>query len=290
MSALVLNSTQTPSQSSASGGARQEAAWRALRQDNAEDLGALLRGSDASWALGLKEHGTGRSLLASAVFLHRHATLRLLLDAGGDPDGLDGGDAESTLLTRATASRCLACVEALIEAGANVDFEDPQSKTPLISACLIKSAPRALELSCALLDAGADVAKVSSLGYFPLASAAQVDNDILVRELVKRGAPVDTHTGDGYTALFYAVENDARRAIEELLRAGADLSARAQAEFGSGSGTVLREVDPLELAAGRSYSATLALLYAFSEARALREKLDERTRETGTRRASKSRL
>lgn len=277
MNALAPCPTTAAKPGAALAGARHEAAWRALRQDDAEALGALL-GSDPAWALGLREPGTGRSLVASAVFLHRHRALGLLLDAGGDPDGLDGADAASSLLTRAAASRCMACVESLVSAGAHLDAEDPQSRTPLVAAAMVKSAPRALEISMALLDAGADPSKMSSLGYFPLGMAAQEDNDALVRELVERGAPLETKAGDGYTALFYAVENDARKAIEALLRAGADLGARAQAEFGSGPGAELRDVDPLELAAGRALPSALALLYAFSEARALRGKIEERSR------------
>lgn len=253
------------------GGNREAAAWSAMREQDLPALEAMMD-QDGSWLLGLREEGSSRSPEAYCLFLHRHDALRVLLNAGANPDGPDG---ERTLLTSSVESRCPECVDLLIQAGADLDGEDGRCITPLVAASSAKRPAKGLECAAALLDAGASPDAASTLGYFPLAMAAQEDQAEMSRLLVGRGADLDRHAGDGYTALFYAVDHRARAAVEALLRMGADHLRRARVEVEEGAA---RDLTPFEFARGLGDTATATLLYAFAEASALSERIGARGR------------
>ncbi|KAL0974314.1 hypothetical protein UPYG_G00218710 [Umbra pygmaea] len=79
------------------------------------------------------------------------------------------------------------CVEALVRAGADVDFDIPNLGTPLYTACVSQ------EIECArsLLGAGANVQKGKYMDS-PLHAAAEKDNMAIVKLLLDFGADVNT--------------------------------------------------------------------------------------------------
>ncbi|MCY4043183.1 MAG: ankyrin repeat domain-containing protein, partial [Candidatus Dadabacteria bacterium] len=55
---------------------------------------------------------------------------------------------------------------------------------------------------------------------------SSVWGDEAIRELLKAGAEVNARADNGYTALMWAAVKGGKRAIRELLKAGADIEAR----------------------------------------------------------------
>lgn len=255
-------------------GSREAGAWMALRE---QDLLAIegFMDADMTWFLGLRETASLRSPLAWSAFLHKHDALRALLaleadpaiNRVADPNEACGG---SPILVGATRSRCVDCMQALIEAGASLNAEDAQGVTPLVAAVGIALPVHAIRCAKVLLDAGADPNKVSSAGYFALAGAAQKNCAAQVDQLMDAQAEVDLEGGDGFTALFYAIENGAVDAAGALLRAGADYEARALARDQAGEE---RLMTPLELARAKGDTEAAGLLFSFAEAAALRERI-----------------
>jgi ankyrin repeat protein len=84
----------------------------------------------------------------------------------------------------------------LIEHGADVDAlatSEIARVAPLGTAAFVRSAP----LAALLLDAGADVNRAGAGGFTALHSAAQSDDEELVRLLLARGADPLVETADG---------------------------------------------------------------------------------------------
>lgn len=249
----------------AKAGSRAAGFWLALGEQDLLAIEGYME--DGAWALALSEKSSSREPAEWCVFLHRHDALAALLAHGADPDAQ--GTAGS-LLAQAARSHCLECMALLIDAGASLDAEDARGSTPLVAAASQPIERHALKCVAALLDAGADPDKLTSRGYFALGACASQDHASGVERLVEARASLELCADDGFTALFYAVDNQAREAAQSLLRAGADYAARARAETGSGA---VEEVTPFELASGRGDTQTAALLYSFAEAAALRERI-----------------
>jgi ankyrin repeat protein len=177
-----------------------------------------------------------------------HAKVRLLLDAGAtlDDRGRLGvtnlmlaairGDAElmtwlidagaavnatedfgTTSLMEAASTGNAACVEVLIRAGADVRAENQFDDQAIHRA----SDP---EVAALLVPAGADVNSVTGEGGFPLKSAADAGDTVLVRGLLRLGARVETTTS-GAIALHSAASQDHIGVMRLLLDAGSDPNA-----------------------------------------------------------------
>lgn len=86
----------------------------------------------------------------------------------------------------------------LLKNGANVNAKDLYNKTPLHSGI------NSNKIAFSLLDNGADLHAVDHEGYKPL-HLAYVRNDmVLLKELVRRGAPLDESSSNGGNALHRA--------------------------------------------------------------------------------------
>ena len=194
-------------------------------------------------------HAAGRGALA---------TVRVLLKRGCDPDGAARASGAAPLHAAVTAGN-RAIVEALLEAGADVERADDQRATPLHAAAaagdlnttklvytkrvrdargpdgatpLLVAAQRgANRVAVFLLDRGADPnCTLASSGAAALHLAAAQGDDVLVKKLVEAGAAVDMRGGDELeeaTPLYAAcsVRNPGEgqfRAAVALLDAGAD--------------------------------------------------------------------
>jgi hypothetical protein len=133
------------------------------------------------------ERWGGQTALMWAVVNQRPAMVELLLAHGADPDIRatarnwqrrvtveprkkimdDGG---LSALHYAAREGCAACVSLVLEAGAEVDIEDPDRVTPLNIAIMNGH----LDLARALLDAGADIDKWDFAGRTPLYNAVDM--------------------------------------------------------------------------------------------------------------------
>ncbi|MBN1412400.1 MAG: ankyrin repeat domain-containing protein [Spirochaetales bacterium] len=175
--------------------------------------------------------------LMAAAGAGRDMTVRLLLSAGADVNAADGDG--KTALGYAIASGSCETVMALIENGAHVtppgekvyplynylagrfadtpdyceiftllaakeaaaDTRDEYGNTPLILA----SKKGALKLIKLLIQEGAAVNEVDALRVSSLMYASETGKKDSVRELVNNGARINSQSGEGSTALGYAI-------------------------------------------------------------------------------------
>ena len=92
---------------------------------------------------------------------------------------------------RLAAGRELPLVDALIAAGANVDFKKPGGETPLIGAASLG----AEDVGLRLLESGAHAEILGIFQETALHWAAIIGVDRLVERLIEHGAPVDLKDG-----------------------------------------------------------------------------------------------
>lgn len=122
-------------------------------------------------------------------------------------------------------SGALGALQAVLEAGADVDAKDAQGCTALMMACRAVELTAGQRLSRArmLLDAGADATIQDMGGRTALHPAAYCRETDLIEMLLSNGAlPILNHpTMDGKTPLTVAVERDSASVVSLLLSAGA---------------------------------------------------------------------
>lgn len=158
------------------------------------------------------------------------AIARLLLKRGADPNATcaiyDEGDTTLYLLLTsafpAEAGLDGELVRELARAGANITTA--RDRSPMLEA-IQNARPRAVD---ALIEAGVPVDDL-------LVAAASDRVDVL-SALLAQGTDVDTRFGDGWTALHAAAVNGRLRAVELLLRAGADPTLLEQRFDGTAAG------------------------------------------------------
>ena len=80
----------------------------------------------------------------------------------------------------------------------------------------------------ALLDAGADVNAEAALGFTPLHHAARHGTAETVLALLDAGADVDAKDGIDFTPLHWATAWGTVETVNELLNANADVTARTK--------------------------------------------------------------
>ena len=169
----------------------------------------------------------------------RHVT------AEGRPKSLDSGG--FTPLLYAARENCIACVNVLLEHGADINLPDPDGVSPLHLAIMNSN----LDLAKALIEAGADVDQWDVFGEAPLFTALglegrrrggpssidaanETDSEALVRLLLERGAnpnqqltyhPANVRGATntrGATPLMRAAVNGDLETVKLLLAHGAD--------------------------------------------------------------------
>jgi len=115
-------------------------------------------------------------------------------------------DNGSTPLHLAAASGVLGVVEAVLEAGADIDARDDAGRTALIMACQRKlgenEAPRVIET---LIGAGSNIEARDNNGLTALHTACKIGNDVAVETLLKAKADwrARTPTGESPVMLGY---------------------------------------------------------------------------------------
>ena len=231
---------------------------------------------DAGADVNVVDEGRGRTALHYAVLVGREDTetalwlIRRLLELGADPNPAPGetplhlaaelGDgilaaallealADANAVDRrgrtalhiaAESPRRFAVVEALLAAGASVDYRDAAGETPLHSAAsgridrmsirvVDPLAPRQAwdppdnPAVAALVRAGADLDARVPTGETALHRAAAQGQAHHVKVLLDGGAEVDARNEDGATPLHMAATASNEAAVTALVAAGADI-------------------------------------------------------------------
>ncbi len=142
----------------------------------------------------------------------------LLLDAGADANVVNRNGA--TPLTLACTNSNPDMVERLLDAGADANLA-PTGEPPLMT-CARTGQVGAVR---ALRAGGADIDVADGWrGQTPLMWAAAENHVAVMNVLLEGGANVDALSTGRFTALMFAVRQDARDAVRLLISAGADVN------------------------------------------------------------------
>lgn len=134
------------------------------------------------------EHYQGQNAVIWAAAQSQPAMLKLLIEAGGDPDSRARPNERErqisaerrfqwrpaggiTALGYAAREGCLDCVRILVEAGANIDQGDAENVTPLLLAIMNLR----FDTAKYLIESGANVNKWSFRGENPIYSAVDMN-------------------------------------------------------------------------------------------------------------------
>jgi ankyrin repeat protein len=164
----------------------------------------------------------GNSPLMYAAALGSLESMRLLLDAGADPNVSNDFAAIPLMWCAGDAAK----VRLLLSKSANVDARSKLGRTPLLIAAAHDGATEAARL---LIEKGADVNARDESGMSVLEQAATSNHIELVRLLLAKGAAVNTADGGGYTPLLQAAGNGDRNAplVKLLLEHGANVNVKS---------------------------------------------------------------
>ncbi|XP_005724065.1 ankyrin repeat and SOCS box protein 2 isoform X2 [Pundamilia nyererei] len=235
----------------------------------------------------LKENNDGWIPLHDAAYCGQDECLKTLLRAL--PGSVDKRTLqEQTALLLAVSCEHLACVQCLLEAGADPDISSKSKETPLYKACelenidmvnLLLSYGATVNQRCAqgwtalheavsrnnteiceiLLRAGAIINPSNTYTIAPLVVAAQQGQMRTLCYLIEKGADVNTQTCDGVTALHEASKNG-HMEIAALL-----LTKNADANKPTSSGLL-----PLHIAAQYGHDKIVSLLVSVTSRAMLR--------------------
>ncbi|KAG9336569.1 hypothetical protein JZ751_002916 [Albula glossodonta] len=185
---------------------------------------------------------------------------------------------EQTALLLAVSRENLACVQCLLENGADPDIASKNKDTPLYKACEKENVEivaiilkfgggvnqrciqgwtalhetvcrNNIEIGKMLMEAGARVNSSDMYGITPLFVAAQSGRAEALNFLIEHGADVNSQAADGTTALYEASKNGHREVVELLLSHHADANKPAK------SGLL-----PLQVAAQNGYDEIVSIL------------------------------
>jgi ankyrin repeat protein len=219
------------------------AAAEAGRHEMVRELAALGADVDKSNAVVGSPRSTPLACAAISSSAERDGILRLLLEAGADPDkiGADGRTALMHAVERdvgffgRTGAPALS-TRTLIAAGADLEIRDPYGLTAwmraksLASSIALDEIAEQYEAIAALLEeAGASTAGRPEVELIRAVTAGDVDE---VRDLLAAGVDPNARRHDGATALILAVRDAARDVVRLLIDAGCDLGAREWVERG----------------------------------------------------------
>ena len=155
---------------------------------------------------------SGQSALLLATMFNRVGVVEALVRAGADVSKADNcGNAPLSVAANATIATMM------IERGADVNAVNKRGESVLWRTAL-NGCDDVVE---ALVQAGADVNKADQSGGAPLSVAA---NATIAKTLIERGAEVDAVDNRGETALWRAIHCQHLDVVEALVQAGADVN------------------------------------------------------------------
>jgi ankyrin repeat protein len=226
-----------------------------IRSNDLSSLSKLVRDSGPN-----APDARGNSPLMYAAALGSPESMRLLLDAGADPNIANVFAATPLMWCAGDAAK----IRLLLSKGAKVDARSQLGRTPLLIAAAYDGAAEAARL---LIEKGADVNARDKGGMSVLQQAASSNHVELVRLLVAKGADVNTADQGGFTALMAAANNGDRNAelVKLLLEHGAAVNVKTAdtLEIVKNGPIGLGRLTALELAAGQAnYEAVEALVKA----------------------------
>ena len=208
---------------------------------------------------------SGNSPLMYAAALGSLESMRLLLDAGADPNVSNKFDATPLMWCAGDAAK----VRLLLSKGAKADARSKLGRTPLLIAAYNDGAIEAARL---LLEKGADVNARDNGGTSVLELAAAANNIELARILIAKGANVNNVDALGFTPLLDAAGNGDRNAamVKLLIEHGAQVNVKSgdTIEIVKNGAIKLGHLTPLQFAAQANYEATEALLKAGADVNA----------------------
>ncbi len=212
--------------------------WPAAQNGSERMVEALLAaGADPRATL-----RSGETVLQTAALAGDPGVVRRLLAAGADPNTRATRD--QTVLMWAAGQGHAEVVALLVEYGADINAQsavrtqymktekDQESNSEYhvwvqmggSTALMFAARAAALDAARVLVDAGADVNRINAFGISPSIMAIHGGGADLVELFLEAGA--DPNSMDaGYSALHAAILHGDRRAVQALLRYGADVNA-----------------------------------------------------------------
>ncbi|XP_010880752.2 ankyrin repeat and SOCS box protein 2 isoform X2 [Esox lucius] len=198
----------------------------------------------------------GWTLLHEAAYYGQDQCVRILL--GAQPEMINKCDLKGQTALILAVGRCkVACVEALLEKGADPELATKERETPLYKACEKENADivamllnhgvvvnkhciqgwtalqeavsrNRVEICEMLVQAGANLSPTNIYGITPLFTAAQSGRVESLRFLIKHGADINSQATDGATALYEAAKNGHEEIVDLLLLHNADANKACQ--------------------------------------------------------------
>jgi len=214
---------------------RNAALIAAANQGEAQTVQALLgRGMDLTTAGAKALEKVADSRYSSPYNISEQAqveTLRVLLEAGADPNARYAEELTPLMLVVRSDSEPLAAVKTLIKHGADVNAKcdcsacDPRSGSHGCGALLIAASKGHRDTVMALLDKGARVNDQTDANRTALMLTGKAD---IVRTLLQKGADPNIQDSEGKTALMWAVDafGAGLDGVQALLERGADVNAQ----------------------------------------------------------------
>ena len=181
------------------------------------DLGRLKMLLAADKTLAKAVDGSGSSLLMHGAASGTVPIMQALIDAGADVNAANARAATALHWAAADAAK----VKLLLVNGASVDAKTVEGRTPLFAAATMPNSASAVRH---LLEAGADVNAVTLAGTTPLFPAVNASAET-TKLLLDRGADPNRATRGGVTPILFT--RDAA-VVTLLVAGGADVRARSK--------------------------------------------------------------
>jgi ankyrin repeat protein len=184
----------------------------------------LVTSRDSAFWCGAERDYAGDSVAESLISVAASGkvdVVKRLLSAGAAVDVQDYNG--KTPLYKAASRGNVEVVKRLLSAGADVNIQNDYGWTPLHKA----ASGGSVEIVKLLLSAGADVKIQNDYGDTPLHKAASRGNVEVVKRLLSAGAAVDVQNNyNGETPLHRAASRGNVEEVKRLLSAGAEVNVR----------------------------------------------------------------